>query len=470
LAKEPFVKPVSPGSTLLVLVSSMWLCGETRGQDETSKLEQYMDACVQVRHFSGSVLVIRDGMPVFSKGYGLANVEHGVANTPQTKFRLGSITKQFTAMAILILQERGKLAVEDPIGKYFDDPPKAWEGVTIHNLLTHTSGIHSYTSEPDYVKKMAQPETVRSMIARFRDKPLDFKPGEKFQYSNSGYFLLGAIIEKVSGQSYEAFLKEAIFKPLDMTDSGYDHPSSILSHRASGYTRKADVLENAEYLDMAQPYAAGSLYSTTLDLAKWDRAVGDCALINKESTTRMFTPEKNNYAYGWSVTTRSDRKEIGHGGGINGFVTDIVRYPDQKVCVVVLSNVVPANPGKVARDLAAIAFGEAVALPKVRTVARVVPELFDAYVGRYELIPDRVMTITREGDHLFAQPTGQPKLEFFPESETAFFSKVVDAQITFVKDDMGKVTHIVLNQGDRETKAKRLDGNEPGRRATDMPE
>jgi CubicO group peptidase (beta-lactamase class C family) len=464
------VKPVRPLLSRLALLSTLWVCGHARAQDETSKLEQYMDACVRVRHFSGSVLVTRDGIPLFSKGYGLANAEHQVPNTPETKFRLGSITKQFTAMAIMILQERGKLAVEDPIGKYFDDAPKAWEGVTIHHLLTHTAGVHSYTSDPEYVKRMAHPETVKSMIARFRDRPLDFKPGEKFQYSNSGYFLLGAIIEKVSGQSYEAFLKEAIFEPLGMKDTGYDHPSTILAHRASGYTRKGDVLENAAYLDMAQPYAAGSLYSTTLDLAKWDQALRDGALIAQESMTRMFTPEKNDYAYGWSVTTRSGRNEIGHGGGINGFATEIVRYPDQKVCVVVLCNVLPANPGKVARDLAAITFGEPVALPRERTVAKVAPELFDAYAGRYELGPDRVMTIVREGDHLFAQPTNQARLEFFPESETEFFSKVVDAQITFVKDDTGKVTHIVVSQGGRETRAKRLSGDEAARRATDVPE
>jgi CubicO group peptidase (beta-lactamase class C family) len=419
-----------------------------------------MDACVRVRHFSGSVLVTSDGMPLFSKGYGLANAEHQVANTPETKFRLGSITKQFTAMAILILQEQGKLAVEDPIGKYLDDAPKAWETVTIHHLLTHTGGIPSYTSQPDYVKKMAHPETVTSMIARFKDKPLDFKPGEKFTYSNSGYFLLGAIIEKVSGQSYEAFLKAAIFDPLDMKDTGYDHPSTVLAHRASGYTRKGDVLQNAAYLDMAQPYAAGSLYSTTLDLAKWDRALNDGALISRDSMTRMFTPEKNDYAYGWSVTTRSNRKEIAHGGGINGFATDIVRYPDQKVCVVVLCNVLPANPGKIARDLAAIAFGEPVALPRTRMVAKVAPELFDAYVGRYELGPDRVMTITREGDRLFAQPTGQPKREFLPESETAFFSETPEAQISFVKNETGEVTHMVIHLGGQELRAKRLDSPE----------
>ena len=166
---------------------------------------------------------------LFAKGYGFANAEHEVPNTTQTKFRLGSITKQFTAMAILILQEQGKLKIEDPIGKYIDDSPKAWEDVTIHHLLTHTGGVPSYTDDPAYVKKMMMPETVKSMIARFRDKPLDFKPGEKFHYSNSGYFLLGAIIEKVSGKSYEAFLKEAIFDPLGMHDTGYDHAATLLA-------------------------------------------------------------------------------------------------------------------------------------------------------------------------------------------------------------------------------------------------
>ncbi len=441
----------------LVLLSALALAPQARAEDLSSKFEKYMDACVEVDHFNGSVLVARDGAVLFSKGYGLANAEHQVPNTPETKFRLGSITKQFTAMAIMILRERGKLAVEDPIGKYLDDAPAAWEGVTIHHLLTHTAGVHSYTSDPEYGTKMAQPETVKSMIARFKDKPLDFRPGEKFAYSNSGYFLLGAAIEKVSGKSYEAFLKEAIFDPLGMTDTGYDHPATVLRRRASGYIRKGDGLENAAYLDMAQPYAAGSLYSTTLDLAKWARALDEGKLISEDARAMMFTPAKNDYAYGWTVTTRSGRKEVGHGGGINGFATDIVRYPDQKVCAVVLCNVLPANPGRVSHDLAAITLGEPYKLPRVRKVAKVDPEVYDAYVGRYEIAPDVHMTISRDGDRLMAQPTGQSKREILPESEAEFFLKVVDAQFTFVKDEKGKVTHLILSQGGRETKAKRLE-------------
>jgi CubicO group peptidase (beta-lactamase class C family) len=434
----------------------------TPAQDLIPRFEKYMDACIKANHFSGSVLVSKDGETLFAKGYGFANAEHQVPNTTRTKFRLGSITKQFTAMAILILQERGKLKVEDPIGKYLDDAPKAWEGVTIHHLLTHTGGVPSYTDDPAFRKKMMMPETVKSMISRFRDKPLDFKPGEKFHYSNSGYFLLGAIVEKLSGKSYEAFLKEAIFEPLGMKDTGYDHSETLIPGRASGYIRAGEGLKNAEYLDMAQPYAAGSLYSTAEDLARWDRSLGEGKLISKESYAKMYTPFKSDYAYGWMVTTAKGRKEIQHGGGINGFNTEILRYPDQKVCVVVLCNVLPSNPDRVAHDLAKVAFGEPYELPRSRKVARIDPKVYDLYVGRYQVEPKVITTFTREGDRLMLEVTNQPKFEVFPESETVFFLEVVDATVTFVKDDKGKVTHAMINQGGRDIKAKRLEGEAKG--------
>lgn len=450
-------------------LAALALAPLARAEDLTSKFTQYMDACVEVDHFSGSVLVTKGGETLFSQGYGLANVEHRVPNAPDTKFRLGSITKQFTAMAILILNEQGKLKLDDPIGKYIDDAPKAWEGVTIHHLLTHTSGVHSYTSDLEYAMKMAHPETVKTMIARFKGKPLDFKPGEKFSYSNSGYFLLGAVIEKVTGKSYQAFLKAAIFDPLGMKDTGYDHPKTVLPHRASGYMRGPAGLENAPYLDMAQPYAAGSLYSTVEDLARWDRALAAGKLISKDFYTKMYTPAKGDYAYGWSVTTRSGRKEIGHGGGINGFATQILRYPEQDVCAIVLCNVLPTNPGKVARDLAAIALGEPYRLPAEHKVAKVDPKVFDAYAGRYRLTPDLILTVTREGDRLMAEPTGQPKHEILPESETEFFLKAADITLTFVKDDKGKVTHVVVHQGGRDQKAPRLAPDEIGPAKTETP-
>ena len=438
----------------LALVFAVLFPATTRSDDIPGRLSSYMDAATKVGKFSGSVLVAKDGKVLFAKGYGLANAEHEIPNTPETKFRLGSITKMFTATAILILQDRGKLKVDDPVGKYLPDAPKAWDKVTIHHLLTHTSGVPSYTDDIGYGLSMTKPETVASMIARFKDKPLQFEPGSKFHYSNSGYFLLGAVIEKLSGKSYEAFLKEAIFEPLAMKDTGYDQPAKVLAKRASGYNRRDDGLINAPYLDMNQPYSAGSLYSTVGDLFKWD-----CALkaghFSKGVMAAMFTPFKNNYAYGWSIGERKGHKQFGHGGGINGFATDFERYPDDGVCVAVLCNVLPAAPGKVARDLAGIVFGESVPLPKAHVVATVNPKIYDDYVGKYELTPTFALTVTRDGDRLMTQATGQGKVEVFPESETDFFLKVTDAQITFVKEG-GKVTHLILHQNDQDMKAKRV--------------
>jgi D-alanyl-D-alanine carboxypeptidase len=438
----------------LALAFVVCLPARAHSGDIPERLSAYMDAALKQAKFSGSVLVAKDGKILFAKGYGLANAEHEIPNTLETKFRLGSITKMFTATAILILQDRGKLKVGDPVGKYLPDAPKAWGKVTIHHLLTHTSGVPSYTDDPAYGPSMTKHETVDSMIARFKNKPLEFEPGSKFHYSNSGYFLLGAVIEKLSGKTYEAFLKEAIFEPLGMTDTGYDQPAKVLPKRASGYNRRDDGLINAPYLDMNQPYAAGSLYSTVGDLLKWDRALKE-GHFSKGAMAAMFTPFKNNYAYGWSVGERKGHKQLGHGGGINGFATDFQRYPDDGVCVVVLCNVLPANPGRIAGDLAGIAFGESVPLPKAHVVATINAKVYDDYIGKYELDPKFILTITRDGDRLMTQATGQGKIEIFPESETEFFLKVTDAQITFVKED-GKVTHLVLHQNGRDTKAKRV--------------
>lgn len=420
------------------------------------RCSEYMNAAVEVEQFSGAVLVAKGSEILFEHGYGMANAEHQVPNRPETKFRLGSITKQFTAAAILILQDERKLNVRDAINQYVPTAQPAWEPITIHHLLTHTSGIPSYTSDFVYGLSMHKPETVSSMIARFKDKPLEFQPGERFNYSNSGYFLLGAIIEKVSGKRYEDFMREAVFEPLGMKHTGYDRHATILANRASGYERRGDQHVNASYLDMSQPYAAGALYSTVGDLLIWDRALKEGKLLSKESMAAMFTPEKNGYAYGWTVGERRGRKFVGHGGGINGFATEFLRFPDDDLCVVVLSNVVPSNPGKFAHDLARLASGESVDPPKVRQVAKIDPQIYDEYAGQYEIAPKFILTVTREGDHLMTQATGQPKVEAFPESATAFFLKVVDAQLTFVKEN-GKVTHVVLHQNGSDRKAARIE-------------
>ncbi len=308
-------------------------------QELETRVEEYMAARVKRDHFSGSILIAREGNILFSKGYGMANHELDVPNTPQTKYRLGSITKQFTAMAILILQRQGKLSIHDKIKKYMVDAPKAWDEITIEHLLTHTSGIYNYTESLEFLKTLPVRVTLKELIAKFKDRPLNFKPGEKFSYSNSGYVVLGQIIETASGQNYPSFMKQAIFDPLGMNETGYDNATSILKHRASGYVRRLGiVLTNCDYVDMSIPHAAGALYSTTLDLLKWDQALYTEKLVPRSSLDAMFTSHKGNYGYGWLIDKQFGQTRYEHGGGIMGFVTIIERFPDDKLLVVALSN------------------------------------------------------------------------------------------------------------------------------------
>lgn len=332
--------------------------------DVVAKVEAYMDAQVARDKFSGSILVGRDGTVLFRRGYGLANREHGVPNTPETKFRLASLTKQFTAMAVMILEQRGKLDINEKIKKYLPDSPAAWDEVTVRHLLTHTSGIPSYTGFADYGRLMRQQTTPEALVARFRDRPLEFAPGEKFAYSNSGYALLGLLIDKVSGRPYASFVKEAIFDPVGMKNSGYDSPGPILKQRAAGYTGSGPLAMNAPFLDMSVPYSAGALYSTVDDLFLWDQALLTEKLLPSSAREAMFTPFKDDYGYGWTIkNTLGGRRTISHAGGINGFTTFIMRFPDDKVCTVVLSNAAQTPVALIARDLAAIALGEPYAVP-----------------------------------------------------------------------------------------------------------
>jgi CubicO group peptidase (beta-lactamase class C family) len=429
--------------------------------DFATRAEEYLQAQLKVNRFSGAVLVAREGKVIFERGYGLANAEWEIPNTPQTKFRLGSITKQFTAATVLLLMEEGQLRLEDPICNFLDPCPEAWKPVTIHHLLTHTSGIPSYTSRPEYRRTMMMPRTPAEMVAGFRDLPLEFAPGEKFTYNNSGYFLLGVIVEKVAGKPYETVLREKLFDPLGLKDTGYDMPQRILKNRASGYALSRGALVNAAYLDMGQPYAAGSLYSTVGDLLRWDQLLHGGKVLKPDSYAAMTTPVKDNYAFGLIVRAGSPetfgRKQIGHGGGINGFSTALARFPDEQLTIIVLGNQEAAPAGRIARDLAAICFGEKYEIPRERVAIKVDAKILQQYAGKYELRPGFELTITLEGGQLMSQATGQQKAEIYPESETKFFLRVADAQITFVKDAAGKVTHLILHQGGRDTPGKKIE-------------
>jgi CubicO group peptidase (beta-lactamase class C family) len=366
-------------------------------------------------------------------------------------FRLGSITKQFTSMAIMILQERGKLQVGDPICKYLPECSAAWQPLTIKHLLTHTSGIPNYTGFSDFPKVAVLPTPPPEMIGRLKDKPLEFPPGEKFAYSNSGYHLLGLIIERASGKPYADFLQETIFTPLRMTQTGYDVSSRIIKNRASGYARQSGETVNAAYMDMSIPYAAGALYSTTEDLLRWDQALYSDTLVSQKSRDEMFTPVKSGYGYGWGISKRFDRQEIGHGGGIYGFATNIDRFPADRVTVIVLSNFEGASAGRISNDLAAIVFGANYEIPKARKAITIEPKLLEQYAGQYKIASPPVDIVVSVGNaKLLAEIAGRLKLALSAESDTTFFATDMAAQITFVKDGAGRVTGLTL----------RLDGSE----------
>ena len=387
----------------------------------------------------------------------MANIELAVPNTPQTVFRLGSVTKQFTAMAIMMLQERGKLRVSDPVCQYLTDCPAAWQPLTIRHLLTHTAGIPNYTNFPDFARTAVLPTSSADMVGMLRDKPLEFAPGEKFAYSNSGYYVLGMIIERVSGKTYADFLQANIFTPLGMSYTGYDNPSTIIRNRAAGYARQAGETVNAAYMDMTIPFAAGALYSTTDDLLRWDQALYKDTLVSQKSLDEIFTPDKGGYGYGWSIGKRFDRQVIAHGGGIYGFATEIARFPADRVTVIVLSNVEGAAAGKIANDLAAVVFGAPYEIPRERKSITVDAKVLDQYVGQYRIAsPPIDIVVTRNNETLLAQIAGRLKLALAAESETTFFSRDVTAQVTFLKDAAGQVTGLTLGMGGGDLPAQKV--------------
>jgi len=276
---------------------------EPSARQITARIDEYMKAAVDVERFTGSILVALDGEAIVSKGYGMANVELDVPNTPTTVFRLASITKQFTAAAIMMLQERGKLNVNDPFCRYLADCPPAWQPITIRQLLTMTSGIPGVTAL-ELGPLRGVPVPWDQWLAATRTKPLEFTPGEQFKYANPGYTLLGFIIERQSGQSYGDFLQDNIFTPLGMTQTGYEDPRRIIKHRATGYRQlPGDPVTNVPYAEMIGLFSAGGLYSTTEDLLRWDRALYTDQLLSRRARDDMFTPFREmlpgkGYAYG----------------------------------------------------------------------------------------------------------------------------------------------------------------------------
>lgn len=523
--------------------------------------EKQFDKILSEQNFESSpgfvALVAKNDQVIYRKAFGYANLELDVKLQPDHIFRIGSITKQFTAAAILKLEEEGKLSLQDDITKFIEDYPTHGHTITIEHLLTHTSGIKSYTSMTEWDAEMRKKDfTPVEMIDFFKKEPMDFAPGEEFLYNNSAYFLLGYIIEKASGKTYDEYLNDTFFVPLGMGNSSYENTSRVIKNRAAGYMKKNGEFVNAEFLSMTQPYAAGSLLSTVDDLFTWYTAVMNDNVISKENRVKAHTSFKLNngkptgYGYGWFLGNIQGSPLIEHGGGINGYLTASLWLPDEKVFVAVFSNCNAMPPQRTAFKLAAAAIGkpfdwkeiemdknmlkdyvgvyesdeqetrtlivendslyyvypagnrskllpyskdrffiknsfnefifdrnaqgEVVALTasgtgylplnlkktdkpvELKKEIELPDELLDLYLGKYELMPQFILTVTRQGKRVFVEATGQSPLEIFASEPHRFFSKDINAEFIFHPDESGQVTELTLLQNG-EHKAKKIE-------------
>ena len=524
------------------------------------QLDQIAAAYYKTNQPGATVIVVKDGKTLLRKAYGLANIEKKEALQADHVMRLGSITKQFTSVAILQLIEQGKIALADPVTKFFPDYPASGKSITVEHLLTHTSGIPSYTGKPTFVAGAGKDISVQEMVDSFKNDALEFEPGTSYKYNNSGYFLLGAIIEKVSGEPYAKYVEKHLFSPLGMKNTAYEGYERTKQARAAGYSQRTAEFEPSMKISMTQPYAAGSLTSTVDDLAKWDAAVSAGKLLNAEHWKRAFTSyqlkngQSTNYGYGWGVGQFEGQPMISHGGGIPGFSTFALSLPTDKVYVAVLTNADSglAQPEMVAMRLAASAIGKSIpefkgvsldektldqyagvyrideknrrivvregdklvmtrtngprtvmqaysqtgffkdnnsllriefnknakgevvdlvvhqqgssvvhpklneALPEAPKAFAMTAEQFDVFVGDYELQPNFVLNVRREGSRFITQATGQGAVNIVPVSADTFSAADVGAQLKFEKDADAKVTQLILTQGGRNMPAKKI--------------
>jgi CubicO group peptidase (beta-lactamase class C family) len=416
----------------------------------------YLNAAYPADGPGATAIVVKDGEVLFQGARGMADLELGVPLTPDHVLRLGSITKQFTAAAIMLLEQQGKLTVGDSITKYLPGYPINGYEITIEHLLTHTSGIFSYTSIPGYMvgNEIRADLSTEELVDVFDDLEMDFSPGEQWSYSNSGYVVLGAIIEKVSGQSYADFVKDNIFEPLGMNNSHYGG-SQLIPGRASGYQAIEDGYTNAPFLSMTQPHAAGSLLSTVGDLARWNAGLFGGELLTEESVARMTTEftlndgEGTGYGYGLSVREIDGTPVIDHGGGIHGFATYALWMPEAKIYVALLCNN-PDNltgPNYVVRQMAAKATGNP--LP-TRTAIDLDGETLDEYVGVYTISETQSRSVTVEDDRLYTQRTGSMRMHAFAHAEDTFFYERNFSHFTFERDAEGRVARMLMYQGGAE--------------------
>lgn len=431
----------------------MWSLSGAAQNNHPATIEKYMKAQANVKAFSGAVLIAEKGNIIYNKAFGYADREWNLVNTMDTKFEIGSLTKQFTAAAILQLAEQHKLNLNDKLSTYFPGYPKG-DSVTLHMLLNHTSGIADYTGLPRFYPLHTLPLVRDSVIALFKNQPYTFAPGIRWNYSNSGYFLLGCIIEKVSKQSYGDFLKQNILNKTSMVSTAVNHIDSILAYRAKGYSRlESGGWRNAEYFSMEIPFSAGSLISTTQDLYHWEDALLKGKIISNESLSKMTTPYLNHYGYGLFIDTFQNHRRIAHSGAIPGYTSYLGNFPNEDISIIILSND-DSEVGAIAEGISSILFNLPFQMPYIPKEVIINYAVLENYVGKYQIAQPSGSTnfeLIEEANKLYLKPEGSGdfKMELKPESESKFFfARDHDQEIEFVSDPKSKlIKYYFINKG-----------------------
>lgn len=402
-----------------------------------------------------SLVVIHNDKIVKSRGYGMANLEHQIPVKPETIFQSGSVGKQFTATAVMMLVEDGKLSLDDPIAKYLK-VPDTWKRITIRHLLNHTSGSGDYPQDFDFRKDYTEEELLQVVV----QQPLAFKPGEKWNYSNLGYITLGILIHKLSGKFYGDFLNDRVFGPLEMKNTRIINESDIIPDRAAGYQLVKNEIKNQDWVSPSlNTTADGALYFNTVDLTKWDAALYTEKLLKQSNLEQMWTPVKLNdgttypYGFGWAVNRYNGHSRVEHAGGWQGFATHIARYVDDRLTVVVLTNLATADPVYIAHGVAGFYVPD-LALAK-HTQIQIDAKLLQLYAGKYEYAAGSVAEVIADQNKLILK-TGETRREYLPKSNDTFFRENSETLLRFVTDASGKVTHMEMDLGDLPIKLKRI--------------
>lgn len=433
---------------IILIIGTLAYPANSADKDVAAQIDQLLADTFEPSEPGAAVIVMRDGQVILRKGYGMANLELGVPVAPEMVFRLGSITKQFTAAAILMLVEQGSLSLNDDIARFMPDFPTHGQTITIQHLLTHTAGIKNYTELPEFPSFWRNDLTLDELIGLFKDQPLDFAPGEQWAYSDSGYVLLGAVIEKASGMSYAEFVQQRIFTPLGMTQSSYDTTARIVPGRVAGYTRTKAGYEHAAYLSMALPHAAGALASSVDDLARWDAALYTNKLLKQDTIQRAFrsatlsNDQPTGYGYGWTIGNYEGHTINEHNGDVNGFSTQMMRLPSDKVYVAILTNCdsCRGSLGMLAFRIAATVIGKPYQDPPALTLPAAT---LAAYEGVYQFNAQLSVAIRQEDNQLLLETGGAPRV-LVPLSPHEFFVQGVPMRIRFVKNAVGGVTELQL--------------------------